>query len=104
MILDLENLDFKYNLDIKGVIHIGAHHGEEDQCYKKLGIQNKVFIEPISSNFFTMFDKLAEDDDENVTSFNIFFTILFCSPSSPVPIIFVVIFIYFSKSFDSALL
>jgi FkbM family methyltransferase len=70
MILDLENLQFKYNLDIKGVIHIGAHHGEEDQCYKKLGIQNKVFVEPISSNFFTMFDKLAEDDDKNVIYFN----------------------------------
>ena len=29
MILDLEKLIKKYDIDIVGMIHIGAHHGEE---------------------------------------------------------------------------
>ena len=35
MLLDLEMLVKKYNMDIKGVIHIGAHFGEENNVYKQ---------------------------------------------------------------------
>ena len=34
MILDLEKIVLKYNLNIKGVIHIGAHLGQEYPIYK----------------------------------------------------------------------
>jgi len=51
MILDLEKLIEKYNLKIKGVIHIGAYCGGEYSIYKKLGIKNMVFYEPIPEVF-----------------------------------------------------
>ena len=47
MILDLVKLVDKYNLDIKGVLHIGAHFGGEFDIYKKLGIKHMLFFEPI---------------------------------------------------------
>ena len=46
MILDLEKLVAKYDLRIRGVIHIGAHTGGEFDVYSKLGIKNMLFFEP----------------------------------------------------------
>lgn len=51
MLLNLENLKEKYNLNIKGVLHIGAHVGQEFNTYQKLGIENVMFFEPIESTF-----------------------------------------------------
>ena len=51
MILSLENLKSKYDLKIKGVLHIGAHFGQEYKTYEKLGINNLIFFEPVSSTF-----------------------------------------------------
>lgn len=51
MILSLENLKSKYDLKIKGVLHIGAHFGQEYEIYEKLGINNLIFFEPVSSTF-----------------------------------------------------
>ena len=46
MLLDLEKIVRKYNLNIRGVIHIGAHLGQEYPIYKKLSIENIAFFEP----------------------------------------------------------
>ena len=35
MILDFDKLVEKYNIDFKGIIHIGAHQAEEMEVYKK---------------------------------------------------------------------
>jgi len=51
MILDLKKIQYQYNLNIKGVIHIGAHYGEEYEYYKELGIKNFLFFEPIPECF-----------------------------------------------------
>lgn len=51
MVLDLEKLQEKYTLDIRGIIHIGAHHGLEYSIYKKIGITNLLFFEPIPECF-----------------------------------------------------
>jgi FkbM family methyltransferase len=51
MLLDLELLHNKYNLDIKGVIHIGGHWGEEHKYYKKLNVKNIIYFEPLMTNF-----------------------------------------------------
>jgi FkbM family methyltransferase len=51
MLLDLVDLKQKYDLKITGVIHVGAHYGQENHIYEKLGIQNRIFFEPLSSNF-----------------------------------------------------
>ena len=57
MILNLDYLKERYNLNIKGVLHIGAHIGQEYKTYERLGINNVMFFEPISSTF----NKLKEN-------------------------------------------
>lgn len=51
MLLNLEELQKKYSLDIKGIIHIGAHYGQEYSVYKKMGITNLIFFEPVPESF-----------------------------------------------------
>lgn len=54
MIMNLSNIVEKYNLNIKGVLHIGAHFGEEYTVYKEQGIENMIFFEPVQSNYITL--------------------------------------------------
>ena len=51
MLLPLNKLIKDFNLDIRGVLHIGAHYGEEIKEYDKAGIKNIIFFEPVKSNF-----------------------------------------------------
>lgn len=51
MLLNLDNLKEKYNLNIKGVLHIGAHVGQEYNTYERLGIENVIFFEPLYDTF-----------------------------------------------------
>jgi len=44
MILNFNNIIEKYNMKIKGVIHIGAHYGEEHGLYKENNINKIVWI------------------------------------------------------------
>lgn len=46
MLLNLTDLIQKYSLKITGVIHVGAHHGEEVPEYHRNGIKNIMLIEP----------------------------------------------------------
>ena len=48
---DLQQLAEKYQLEIQGFIHIGAHYGQEYEIYQKLNIVNLVFFEPLTENF-----------------------------------------------------
>jgi len=60
MVLDLSLLKQKYSLNIKGVIHIGAHFGEEHNLYKKLGIENIVYFEPVKKTFDILAEKIKD--------------------------------------------
>jgi FkbM family methyltransferase len=60
MLLDLISLNEKYKMNIKGVAHIGAHFGEENNIYDKLKIENRIFFEPLESNFNTLKNNLGE--------------------------------------------
>lgn len=66
MILTPDNLKEKYNLEIKGVLHIGAHIGQEYKTYQKMGIQNLIFFEPMKSTF----QRLKENVGENAILIN----------------------------------
>lgn len=66
MLFSLQNLNKKYNLQIKGVIHIGAHVGQEYQSYADLGIKNLMFFEPLSSTF----EKLKKNIGDNAILIN----------------------------------
>jgi len=51
MLLDFNDLIKKFNMNITGVIHIGAHYGQEHELYIKQGIKNIVYFEPLTKNF-----------------------------------------------------
>ncbi|MDB4396125.1 FkbM family methyltransferase [bacterium] len=45
MLITLEQLKQKFNLNIKGIIHCGAHHAEESDDYERYGISKVVWVE-----------------------------------------------------------
>jgi len=51
MILNIQYLFKKYNTNITGVIHVGAHHGEEIGNYIDAGITKIILFEPLKQNF-----------------------------------------------------
>jgi len=59
MILDLEKLVDKYNLDIRGLIHIGGHTGGEVPIYEKLGI-DAIYFEPVPASFQQLKEKVGD--------------------------------------------
>lgn len=61
MLLDFNSLIEKYQMKITGVIHIGAHHGQEHTLYKNNKIENVVYFEPLKSNFDILKNNVGED-------------------------------------------
>lgn len=61
MILDLTNLVQKYSLDIKGVLHIGAHHGQEYASYKQLNIFPIVFVEALPHTYNVLIQNVGPE-------------------------------------------
>jgi len=62
MLMDFSYLVKKYNLEIEGVIHIGAHDGGEYFEYQKHGIKNMMFFEPIPHIFDRLKNNIGEDN------------------------------------------
>lgn len=63
----MNNIEFKsfitkHDVNIKGVIHVGAHFGQENELYNELGIKNKIFFEPLNSNFSTLVEQIGNED------------------------------------------
>lgn len=66
MILDLLQLKDKYSMNITGVIHIGAHFGEEHAIYKSLNIDNVVYFEPVKKTFEVLKNRITDAELHNV--------------------------------------
>jgi FkbM family methyltransferase len=60
MLLDFNKIYNKYNLNVKGVLHIGAHHGQEDIIYRNKNIKNIMYFEPLSKNFNILESKVPK--------------------------------------------
>jgi FkbM family methyltransferase len=58
MLLDFNSLKNKYDFKINGVLHIGAHFGEEYESYVSNGIKNLIFFEPVPVTFEKLKNKL----------------------------------------------
>lgn len=58
MLLDFNFLKEKYDLKIDGVLHIGAHFGEEYDIYTSNNIDNLIFFEPVPVTFEILKEKL----------------------------------------------
>ena len=61
MLLDFHSIYDKYNLNVKGVLHIGAHYGQEDPLYRSRNIQNIMYFEPLSNNFDVLKSSVPKD-------------------------------------------
>jgi len=57
MLFSLQELHQKYNMEIRGILHLGAHLGEEAQDYENLFVKNVWWVE---ANPHVM-DKLREN-------------------------------------------
>lgn len=61
MLLDFESLVKLHNLKISGIVHIGAHYGQEWKTYKKNNIKNVIFFEPLKENFAKLKENVKDE-------------------------------------------
>ena len=66
MILDIFSLQKKYNCKFNGVLHIGAHEGQEYSSYAKMGLETMIFVEPLPH----VYSKLIKNVGENCKCIN----------------------------------
>lgn len=50
MLISFDDIVGKYSLSVSGVVHVGAHHGEEISSYLDNGIDKIVCFEPLIEN------------------------------------------------------
>jgi FkbM family methyltransferase len=67
MILSFTNIVKKYNMNISGIIHIGAHHGQEVREYVENGYQDIIMFEPLRENFRVLEENL-KNMNANITA------------------------------------
>ena len=60
MTINIKMLLDKYNIKLKGIIHIGAHYGQEYVLYKYLDTKNLMFFEPLSKNFKILKERVGD--------------------------------------------
>ena len=67
MIIEFADILKAYGKPIRGVIHIGAHYGQEYDSYVKHGVKKMIFFEPLEDNYRKLLWKVGEDP--NVETF-----------------------------------
>jgi len=70
MILSFTNIVKKYNMNISGIIHIGAHQGQEVREYVENGYQDLIMFEPLSENFRVLEENL-KNMNANITAYQV---------------------------------
>lgn len=63
MLIDLKKAVAKHRMRVNGVIHVGAHYGQEYHTYRELGISPVLFIEPCEKAFQVLRQTLADNPD-----------------------------------------
>lgn len=69
MIIPLNKIVADYKLQIKGVLHIGAHVGQEYPDYVRHGIKNMIFFEPVKETYRKLLETTG--GDSNAQTYNI---------------------------------
>jgi FkbM family methyltransferase len=70
MLLSFNDLYQKYDMKVSGVLHVGAHHGQEVKEYVSKGIKNMVFFEPLPESVAILEDNLGPyAGDNNIVVF-----------------------------------
>jgi FkbM family methyltransferase len=62
MLISLTGAIKEFNMHVRGIVHVGAHYGQEFTVYKENGIHDIVFIEPCWMAFKTLQDRVGGDD------------------------------------------
>lgn len=52
-----------FKVNMFGVIHVGAHYGQEYNDYIRYGIKNMLLFEPLESNYNKLLELLPPDDN-----------------------------------------
>lgn len=60
MLIDFKKAVAKHKMQIRGVIHVGGHMGQEYMTYKALGIKNIIFIEPCIAAYHALVASFEE--------------------------------------------
>lgn len=60
MMLGLKNLLDKHGLSVRGLLHIGAHYGQEYEEYVSCGVQRFVFFEPLAPAFEVLRSRVGD--------------------------------------------
>lgn len=83
MLINLETINKKYNIQPKRIIHIGAHDGQEYDSYKNVGVEDIIWIEAnpiiaerlknrfLNNNNIKVINSLVTDSDNDFLEFNI---------------------------------
>ena len=61
MLITLDQIVQRYHPTINGVIHIGAHWGQEYPDYVRHGIKNMMFFEPVPVTFAKLVEHLPKE-------------------------------------------
>ncbi len=72
MQLELAEFEGRYGKPVAGLVHVGAHEGQELQAYLQAGIRDIKFFEPVAKHFEALqahVDRLKTD--ENIETFNV---------------------------------
>ena len=62
MLLDFNRLETEFGMNMEGVIHIGAHHGQEVESYLGKGVGNILLFEPQPSCFNILLEKFCDEE------------------------------------------
>lgn len=68
MLFEFDKIVDKHGINMKGVIHIGAHYGQEHGLYKKFNVPHVVYFEPHPESFQVLRKGLKKNP--NVTLIN----------------------------------
>lgn len=63
MLINFQKAIAKHRMQIKGVIHVGAHYGQEYPEYKAAGAERILFIEPCSAAFSVLMATFDDSPD-----------------------------------------
>ncbi len=59
MLISFRDIRNKYKINVKGILHVGAHYAEEAESYKSCGVDDVIWVEADPDTFLTLQDKIS---------------------------------------------
>jgi len=69
MTIPLDKIVTDYGIDIRGILHVGAHCGQEYPDYVRQGVENLIFFEPAANSYAALLEALPKK--KNIQTFNL---------------------------------